>query len=94
MPGVGAGVGAAPAKEVLPQRFHATINIDARDPNTAFAAVVENVIEHFTAKFGTSVTITVEVEARNPDGFDAKLVRVVKENATTLKCKNPEFEAE
>lgn len=88
------GVGASPAKEALPQRFHATVDIDTRDPNKAFAAVVESVIEHFTAKLGTSVTITVDIEARRPDGFDAKVVRVVKENATTLKFKNAEFETE
>lgn len=88
------GVGGAAAKEALPQRFHATVEVADEDPIGSFTEIVENVIQHFTAKYGTTVTITVDVEARSPDGFDAKLVRVVKENATTLKFKTAEFEAE
>ncbi len=89
-----AGVGGAPTKEALPQRFHATVEVTDKDPIGSFTEIVENVIQHFTAKYGTTVTITVDVEARSPDGFDAKLVRVVKENATTLKFKTAEFEQE
>ena len=88
------GVGLAPALEKLPQRFHATVEVADGDPIGSFAEIVENVIQHFTSKYGTTVTITVDVEARSPDGFDPKLVRVVKENATTLKFKTAEFEME
>lgn len=90
---VGVG-GAVPTKEAPPQRFHGTVAVSDQDPIGSFAEIVENVIQQFTAKYGTSVTITVDVEARSPDGFDAKLVRVVKENATTLKFKTAEFESE
>jgi len=64
------------------------------DPIGSFTEIVQSVIEHFTAKYGTTVTITVDLEAKSPDGFDAKLVRTVKENATTLKFKTAEFEDE
>lgn len=40
------------------------------------------------------MTITVDLQAGSPDGFDAKLVRVVKENATTMKFKTAEFQSE
>jgi hypothetical protein len=60
----------------------------------SFTEIVDGVIQHFTAQYGTGVTITVEVEARRADGFDAKLVRVVSENAKVLKFKTSEFESE
>jgi len=76
------------------RRFHGTVSLEAHDPIGAFAEVVQNVIEHFTAQFGTEVAITVDVEARRAEGFDARTVRNVKENATTLKFKTAEFEEE
>jgi len=101
IPGVGT---AASAKKVttstgltpafLAHRFHGTAVVQQDDPIGSFTDIVENVIQHLIAKYGTTVTITVDVEARSPDGFDAKLVRVVKENATTMKFKTAEFEPE
>lgn len=77
---------------VLPRRFHGTATIDATDPIKNFAELVENVVEHFSAQYGTEVVLTLEVEARRRDGFDTKTVRIVRENATTLKFKTAEFE--
>jgi uncharacterized protein len=77
---------------VVPRRFHGTATIDATDPIRNFAEVVENVIEQFTAQYGTEVVLTLEIESRRRDGFDTKTVRIVRENATTLKFKTAEFE--
>jgi len=77
-----------------PKRFHGSVEIDPRDPNGSFATLVAEVIEHFTAKLGVEVKITVDLEARGPSGFDSKLVRVVRENSGQLKFKSAEFEEE
>jgi hypothetical protein len=82
-----------PAQAVF-HRFHATAAVSPHDPIGAFTAMVESVIEHFSAQYGTEVTLTVDIEARRSSGFDAKTVRVVKENAATLKFKTAEFEEE
>lgn len=37
---------------------------------------------------------TVAIEARRSDGFDTKTLRVVRENASTLKFQLAEFEEE
>ena len=55
---------------------------------------MENVIERLAAEYGTQVSITIDIEAERPSGFDDKTVRVVKENAATLKFKTAEFETE
>jgi hypothetical protein len=88
-PGVGH---AAPPAEARLRRFHGTVDLDPQDPIGSFTSVVENVEEHFTAQYGTKVQITVEIEARRPDGFAANTVRVVRENAGTLKFLTREFE--
>jgi predicted AAA+ superfamily ATPase len=75
------------------RRFHATVDIGA-DPIGSFTEIVENVIERLAAEYGTHVSITIDIEAERPSGFDDKTVRVVKENATTLKFKTAEFETE
>ncbi len=82
----------SPAEPAAPRRFHGTTTIDAKDPIQHFADLVQNVVEHFTAQYGTEVVLTLDVEARRRDGFDTKTVRVVRENATTLKFKTSDFE--
>ncbi len=39
-------------------------------------------------------TFTVDIETRRKAGFDAKLIRVVKENAMTSSFKTVDFEEE
>jgi hypothetical protein len=75
-------------------RFHATASISPHDPIGGFTEMVQSVIEQFSAQYGTEVTLTLDIEARRSSGFDAKTVRVVKENATVLKFKTAEFEEE
>lgn len=53
----------------------------------------QTVIERL-AEYGTTLTITIDLEAKRPAGFEQKTVRVVKENATTLKFRTAEFETE
>jgi predicted AAA+ superfamily ATPase len=81
----------APAP-AAPRRFHGTTIIDSSDPIGNFNELVQNVIEHFTAQYGTEVVLTLDVEAKRADGFETKTVRVVRENAATLKFKTAEFE--
>lgn len=84
----------APPAGPVYRRFHGTIDIAPPDPVGAFTTLVENVIEHFTAQYGTGVNITIEVEARRPEGFDQKTIRTVRENARVLKFDTAEFEEE
>ncbi len=74
------------------RRFHATVTLDPQDPIGSFASVVDHVVEHFTSQYGTEVSLTLDVEARRGEGFETKTVRIVRENAATLKFKTAEFE--
>lgn len=59
-----------------------------------FDTIVDEVVQHFTAKLGVDVTISVEVQAKNSKGFDEPLQRTIKENCNVLKFGSAEFEEE
>jgi len=52
------------------------------------------VIAHLTGLIGTTVTVTLEVEAEIPTGTPDHVVRTVTENSRTLKFTNHGFEKE
>jgi hypothetical protein len=57
-----------------------------------FKNVADEVLAHLASVPGATVTITLEIEATTPKGFDESQVRVVSENATTLKFEQSGFE--
>jgi len=78
---------AAPKK-----RFYSTISIDPVAGAGQFADVMQEVVQHFSSQHGVKVTISVEIEAIHPVGFDSKIQGTVRENAQTLGFKQAEFE--
>ncbi len=56
--------------------------------------MADEVLAHLASVPGAKVNITLEIEATAPDGFDESQVRVVSENATTLKFEQSGFEEE
>jgi len=59
-----------------------------------FSTVVNEVVEQFTARTDTRVTISVEINAESAAGFDESLKRAVRENCATLRFSTSEFEDE
>ena len=104
--GTGGGSGALPVatppalKEAPPtaiaaalaQHFFGTVEVDATTATMDFSTIVNEVIQHFAAQSGVDVTVTVEIEARSRDGFDAGLQRTIKENCGVLKFRSANFE--
>ncbi|WP_022949219.1 ATP-binding protein [Methylohalobius crimeensis] len=74
------------------KQFYGTIAVDPVKAKMDFATIMEEVVQHFTAKLGVDVTISVEIEAKSRDGFDEALQRTVKENCNVLRFSNAEFE--
>jgi hypothetical protein len=56
-----------------------------------FRDIQEEIIKHFSAKYGVEVTITLEINAKFPAGFDPGLIRTVNENANVLKLDESGF---
>ena len=78
----------------LPNRFFGTVEVDATTATMDFSTIVNEVIQHFAAQTGVDVTVTVEIEARTRQGFEAGLQRAVKENCGVLKFRSANFEQE
>ena len=56
--------------------------------------IADEVIAHLAGQVGAEVTVTLEIEARLPDGASEQLVRTVTENSRTLKFTTQAFESE
>jgi hypothetical protein len=84
--------GATRTAAALPQRFFGLVEVDATTATMDFSTIVNEVIQHFAVQAGTDVTITVEVEARSSQGFDAAFQRTISENCAVLKFRKPSFE--
>jgi predicted AAA+ superfamily ATPase len=89
-PGPGPGGVTAP----LPHRFHGTVRLDPARVGRDASRIAEEVIAHLAGQVGAEVTVTLEIEARLPNGASDKIVRTVTENSRTLRFTNHGFEAE
>ncbi|MCC5805073.1 MAG: DUF499 domain-containing protein [Opitutales bacterium] len=77
------GNGAAPPAP-LKTRFYGAVEIPPQRVTSSVQKVVDEVIQHLSAKYGTQLKITLDISAENPEGFDEASVRTVSENANTL----------
>ena len=87
-----AGDPSVPVPGVVRNQFYATVDLDAVTAKLKFAEIVDEIVQQFTAKLGVEVSISVEIQAKSPEGFDEGLQRSVKENCNVLKFNNAEFD--
>jgi hypothetical protein len=81
-----------PGASSRPRRFHGVVTLDPERLNRDFGRVAQEVVSHLTGLLGTEVEITVEIAARNADGFPDATVRNVTENAKTMRFTDHDFE--
>jgi predicted AAA+ superfamily ATPase len=90
----GAGAGVVPVSRPRPTRFHGTVTLDPLRPGLQAGRIAEEVIAHLAGLRGARVQVTLEIEASVPEGIPEEVVRVVTENARTLKFNHHGFEQE
>lgn len=76
------------------RRFHGSVALDPTRVGRDASRVAEEVIAHLAGLPGAQVTVTLEVEARLPQGAPDNIVRTVTENSRTLKFSSHGFENE
>ena len=81
------------APQVL-RRFHGTVRLDSSRVGRDAGRIADEVIAHLAGQMGADVTVTIEIEARLPNGATDQLVRTVTENSRTLKFDSQGFERE
>ena len=57
-----------------------------------FKKLADEILSPLGATPGVTLTVTIEIEATAPEGFDDAKVRTVSENASTLKLEQSGFE--
>jgi hypothetical protein len=56
--------------------------------------IADEVVSHLTGLIGSTVKVTMEIEAQIPSGAPDQVVRIATENCRTLKFTSQGFEAE
>jgi hypothetical protein len=74
--------------------FHGTVSLDPARVGRDAGRIAEEVIAHLVGQPGAEVTVTLEIEARLPNGATEQTVRAVTENSRTLKFASHAFEKE
>lgn len=77
-----------------PHRFFGTVVLDSTRAGRDAGRIADEVISHLVGLVGAKVRVTMEVAAEVPDGVPPNVVRIVTENARTLKFENQGFEEE
>ena len=94
-PGAGEGSGGAhpgttdpaptpPVAQPL-RRFHGSVRLDSTRVGRDAGRIADEVIAHLAGQMGAEVTVTIEIEARLPNGASDQLIRTVTENSRTLR---------
>lgn len=74
------------------RRFYGSKTLDSVSYVKDWNLLREEIFAALTTADGTSLRITVEIEAQNPDGFSESTVRTVSENANVLGLEQKGFE--
>jgi len=88
----GAVPGAAAAPR--PRRFHGTVQLDSARVGRDAGRIADEVIAHLSGLVGSSVKVTLEIDAEISSGVPENVVRTVTENSRTLKFDSYGFEQE
>jgi hypothetical protein len=90
----GAGGGARQSVPTTLRRFHGTVQLDAARVGRDASRIADEVIAHLAGQVGVEVTVTLDIEAKLPNGATDQIVRTVTENSRTLKFTSHGFESD
>jgi hypothetical protein len=77
-----------------PGRFHGSVVLDAQRVGRDAGRIADEVIAHLAGLVGSTVKVTLEIEAEIEAGASEQVVRTVTENSRTLKFTTHGFEQE
>ena len=77
-----------------PKRYHGTVTVDSARVGRDAGRIADEVVTHLVGLVGSSVRVTLEIEAEFPEGAPDNVVRTVTENSRTLKFTSSGFETE
>jgi hypothetical protein len=78
----------------LMHRFHGSVSLDPDRLGRDAGRIAEEIVQHLSTQKNATVRLTLEIEADLPEGAPDNVVRIVTENARTLKFRSQGFEEE
>jgi len=88
----GGGTNGGKAANTRPNRYYGSVVLDAARVGRDAGKIADEVIAHLSGLVGAEVKVTLEIEARIPNGVPENTVRTVTENSRTLKFDGQGFE--
>jgi predicted AAA+ superfamily ATPase len=83
-----------PAPPAKPKRFYGSVQLNPQRVGRDAGKIAEEVVQHLALQPGATVEVTLEITAQMPEGAPDNIVRIVTENARTLKFTAQGFEKE
>ena len=83
-----------PPKKRLPTRFHGSVTLDSARVGRDAGRIADEIVSHLSGLVGSNVRVVIEIDASIPGGVADEIVRIVTENARTLKFESQGFESE
>jgi predicted AAA+ superfamily ATPase len=77
--------------EATATRFYGRVGLDAQRLARDSGALADEIVGPLLAR-GLAVSVTVEIEANSPGGFDEHTTRTLNENARSMRFEHHEFE--
>jgi len=77
-----------------PTRFHGAAALDPTRIGRDAGKIAEEVVQHLSGLIGAELEVTLEIQAKIPEGVPEHQVRTVTENCRTLRFKHHGFEKE
>jgi hypothetical protein len=75
-------------------RFFASVDLNPYTITKHIGDVSDEVLKLLTDQSGVDVTVTIEIQAKSPSGFDGDFQRTLRENCNTLKFRQSQFESD
>jgi hypothetical protein len=94
VPGPGPSGPNGPKTAPRPTRYHGTVMLEPTRTGRDASRIADELIAHLVGLVGSTVRVTMEIEAEIPGGAPESVVRTVTENGRTLKFTNQGFESE
>ncbi|HSH78801.1 MAG TPA: hypothetical protein VLA19_09760, partial [Herpetosiphonaceae bacterium] len=91
--GAPGSVGRSPngVTEAQPTTFFGSVQLDPLRLSGSAGQIGSEVVQHLVALLGADVKVRLEIEGNIPGGVPENVVRIVTENASTLKFRMAEF---
>jgi hypothetical protein len=79
---------------VRPRRFFGVLRLDPERFQRDFNGLSNEILQPLAALDGVELEVTVEIQARRADAFPDDKIRVLSENARTLKLNQSGFDSD